>query len=275
MSTCADPFGVLPRSIGDAVRGTDPALWSPYEALLHFFSYHQRLTATDHLAARQGLERAVGIAPRNADCWSVLSTVYAHEHAHGFNPAPNSLERALAAARRAVDLAPGNHLAHQAMSTVLLLRRETAASLHEADRAIELNPLDGGSNASMGANIAFAGDWARGCALIERSMDLNPHHPVWYRGMLSFKEYWNGNYRAAVDEAVKTNAPYLFWMQVGLAAGHGQLGEHTAAAAAVRALTEQVPDFAANARTILGTWLQPEFVERLIEGLRKAGMTVS
>ncbi len=52
VSTCADPYGVLPRSIGDAVRGTDPARWSPYEALLHFFGYHQRLTAADHLAAR-------------------------------------------------------------------------------------------------------------------------------------------------------------------------------------------------------------------------------
>ena len=275
VSTCADPYGVLPRSIGDAVRGTDPERWSPYEALLHFFGYHQRLTAADHLAARHGLERAVEIAPRNADCWSVLSTVYAHEHGHGFNPRPNPLERALAAARRAVDLAPGNHLAHQALSTVLLFRREIAASLHEADRAIELNPLDGGSNAAMGANIAFAGDWARGCALIEQSMDLNPHHPVWYRGMLSFREYALGNYRAAVDEAIRTNAPYLFWIQVGLAAAHGQLGEQAAASAAVRAITEQVPGFATNARTILGTWLQPDFVERIIEGLRKAGMTVS
>ena len=29
VSTCADPFGVIPRSIGDVVRGTDPAFWSP------------------------------------------------------------------------------------------------------------------------------------------------------------------------------------------------------------------------------------------------------
>ena len=93
--------------------------------------------------------------------------------------------------------------------------------------------------------------------------------------MLSFREYALGNYRAAVDEAIRTNAPYLFWIQVGLAAAHGQLGEQAAASAAVRAITEQVPGFAANASTILGTWLQPDFVERTIEGLRKAGMTVS
>jgi len=274
VSTCADPYGVLPRSISDVVRGSDPAHWSPYEALMHFFGYHQRLTTADHLAARTGLERAVHITPRNADCWAVLSVVYAHEHGHGFNPLPNPLERSYAAARRAVDLAPGNHLAHQAMSTVLLFRKEITASLHEADRAVALNPLDGGCNAAMGANVAFAGDWDRGCALIERAMDLNPQHPVWYRGMLSFKEYCAGNYSAAIEEALKTNAPYLFWLQIVLAASCGQLGDREAAASAVTALTAQVPDFSPNARKILDTWLQPALVAHLIEGLQKAGMPI-
>ena len=275
VSTCADPFGVIPRSIGDVVRGTDPALWSPYEALLHFFAYHQRLTAADHLAARSGLERAVEISPRNADCWAVLSLVYAHEYAHGFNTGPHPLERAQSAATRAVDLAPGNPLAHQAMSTVLLLRKEVTASLHEADRAIALNPFDAGCNANMGANIAFAGDWVRGCALIERSMDLNPQHPVWYRGMLSYREYWSGNYRAAIDEAVRTNAPYLFWLQIVLAAAHGQLGEQQPASAAVRAVITQIPSFSANPRAILNTWIQADMVEHLIQGLQKAGMSIA
>jgi len=205
----------------------------------------------------------------------VLSLVYAHEYGHGFNAGPDPLERAYSAARRAVDLAPGNHLAHQALSTVLLFRKEITASIHEADRAIALNPLDAGCNANMGANIAFAGDWPRGCELIERSMDLNPQHPVWYRGMLSCKEYWSGNYRAAVDEAVKANAPYLFWLQILLASAHGQLGEQQAASAAVRALMAQVPGFSANPRAILSTWLQPDFVEHLIQGLQKAGMSIA
>jgi adenylate cyclase len=272
VSTVADQYGVLPRTISDIVRGTDPARWSPYEALVHFFGYHQRLTPADHLESRKGLERAVEIAPRNADCWAKLSLVYAHEHGHGFNTLPNALERAMNAARRAVDLAPLNHMAHAALSTALLFRKEIAACLHEADRAIALNPLDGGCSADMGANMAFAGDWDRGCARIEQSMELNPNHPVWYRGMLSFREYTKANYRAAVDEALKTNAPDLFWMQVVLAAAHGQLGEQEAAASAVRALLTLVPTFATNSHAILGTWLQADDVDHFMDGLRKAGL---
>jgi serine/threonine protein kinase len=273
VATCADQYGVLPRSISDVVRGTDPTRWSPYEALMQFFGYHQRLTPADHRDARTGLERAVEIAPRNADCWAMLSLVYAHEHGHGFNPLPNALDRAVSAARRAVDLAPGNHLTHAALATALLFRKEIAACRHEAERAIALNPLDAGCHADMGANLAFAGDWDRGCALIERAMELNPQHPVWYRGMLSFREYVKANYRAAVDEAVKTNAPDLFWMQAVLAAAHGQLGEQEAAASALRRLTALVPGFAAEPRAILGTWLQSRDVDHFLEGLRKAGLS--
>ena len=273
VSTCADQYGVLPRSISDVVRGTDPTRWSPYEALMQFFGYHQRLTPADHRDARTGLERAVAIAPRNSDCWAMLSLVYAHEHGHGFNPLPNALERAVSAARRAVDLAPANHLTHLALSTALLFRKEIAACRHEAERAIELNPLDAGCHADMGANLAFAGDWDRGCALIERAMELNPQHPVWYRGMLSFREYAKANYRAAVDEAVRTNAPDLFWMQAVLAAAHGQLGEQAAATSALYRLNTLVPGFATNAPAILGTWLQSNDVDHFLEGLRKAGLS--
>jgi TolB-like protein len=272
VATCADQYGVLPRSISDVVRGTDPTRWSPYEALMQFFGYHQRLTSADHRDARTGLERAVAIAPRNADCWAMLSLVYAHEHGHGFNPLPNPVDRAVSAARRAVDLAPGNHLTHLALSTALLFRKEIAACVHEAEHAIALNPLDAGCHADMGANLAFAGDWDRGCALIERAMEINPQHPVWYRGMLSFREYAKANYRAAVDEAVKTNAPDLFWMQAVLAASHGQLDEQEAAASALRRLNTLVPGFAMNARAILGTWLQSRDVDHFLEGLRKAGL---
>ena len=187
VSTCADTFGVLARSISDAVRGKEPAQLSPYEALMRGFGYHHRLTPGEHAEARDALERAVEQAPGNADCWAMLSWIYSHEYGHDFNPRPGSLDRALVAARRAVDLAPSNHLALQALGVVLFFRKDVAGCLHAAERAIALNPLDGSNEAIF--LITFAGDWDRGCALIERAMELNPHHPGWYRLMFSFNEY--------------------------------------------------------------------------------------
>jgi len=272
VSTCADRFGVLARSISDAVRGTEPDQLSPYEALMRGFGYHHRLTATEHAEACDALERAVERAPSNADCWAMLSWIYSHEYAHGFNVRPGSLERALAAARRAVDIAPSNQLAQQALAVVLFFRKERAGCLSAAERAMALNPLDTSNEAIF--LITFTGDWERGCALIRRAMELNPHHPRWYGTVLGINEYRLANYRAVVEEVVKANAPEVFWTNLLLAAAHGQLGELTAARNALRNLLAQKEDFVQSAGELLGKWFDPQLVGHLIEGLRTAGLKI-
>jgi len=273
VSTCGDRFGVLARSISDAVRGRDPSQLSPYEALMRGFGYHHRLTPVDHAEARQALERAVERAPANADCWAMLSWIYSHEHAHGFNVRPESLERALAAARRAVDIAPSNQLAQQALAVVLFFRKETTGCLSAAERAMTLNPLDGSNEAIF--LITFTGSWERGCTLIRRAMEINPHHPRWYGVVFAINEYRKGNYHEAVDEVVKANAPDVFWTHWVLAAAYGQLGELTAARNALRDLLGQKADFAQSAGQLLAKWFDPQLAGHMIEGLRKAGLEIS
>ena len=142
VSTCADHFGVLARTISDAVRGKDVNQLTPYEALMRGFGYHYRLSPEAHLEARTVLEKAVKDAPNNADCWAMLSWTYSHEFGHDFNPRPGSLDRALAAARRAIELAPSNHLAYQTLAVALFFRKDKAGCLSAAERALALNPLD-------------------------------------------------------------------------------------------------------------------------------------
>jgi TolB-like protein/Flp pilus assembly protein TadD len=270
VSTTADHFGVLARSISDAVREKPLDRLSPYEALMRGFGYHFRLTPEEHAAARGALERAVERAPANADCWAMLSWVYSHEHAHGFNPRPGSLDRALAAARRAVDLAPSNHVAQQALAVALFFRRDIAGCRSAAERALALNPLDGSNEAIF--LVTFTGDWDRGCRLIRWAMDQNPHHPRWYGLILAVNEYRVANYRGALDEAVKANMPDGPWKTAVLAAAYGQLGDVEAARAALRTLPASEADFARSARGLLEKWLEPQLVDHLVEGLRKAGL---
>ncbi len=64
-------------------------------------------------------------------------------------------------------------------------------------------------------------------------------------------------------------------MHVGIAASAGQLGEREAAAKAVQDLLKLRPEFAARARKDFEKWWEPEMVEHLIEGLRKAGLGIN
>ncbi len=270
VSTCADHFGVLARAISEAVRSRPLDELTSYEALMRGFGYHFRLTPEEHAQARDALEQAVEHAPSNADCWAMLAWVYAHEFAHDFNPRPNSLDRALEAARRAVDIAPASHFAQQVLAVVLFFRKQIAECRSAAERSMELNPLDGSNEAFF--IITFSGEWERGCALIRRAMELNPHHPGWYRAPLGVNEYRKGNYPAAVDEAVKANSPDVFWIHLILAAAHSQLGDLEPARKALGDLLNQKPDFPRSGRELLGKWFQPELVDHLMDGLRKAGL---
>jgi TolB-like protein/Tfp pilus assembly protein PilF len=58
-----------------------------------------------------------------------------------------------------------------------------------------------------------------------------------------------------------------------LAAVYGQLGEHEAADRTVQTLLSLTPDTAVT-RKQLDKWYQPELVEKLIDGLRKAGLNI-
>jgi len=274
VSTVADAYGVLPHSMSEALRGRAPEELSPYEALLRSFSYAERLTVEEHAAARAALERAVEQAPGHADCWAMLSMNYADEYKFDFNVQQDPLGRALQAARRAVDTAPSNPSAHNALAQALFFRKEFQAFRNAAERAVALNPMDGAILGRMGMLMAFAGDWERGCAMAERAMQLNLQHPGWYRFPAFYNAYRKGDYRGALDVALNINMPGFFNAIAVTASTYGQLGERDAAAKALRELFALRPDFAGAAREWVGKWFDPELGEQVIEGLRKAGLSI-
>jgi TolB-like protein/tetratricopeptide (TPR) repeat protein len=275
VATVADPRGVLPRTMGEALRGRDPEEMTPYEAMLRSMAYHHRVDVEEHAAARAGLERAIQREPGNADCWAMLSHLYREEYAHGFNLRPDPIGRAFSAARRAVEIAPSNHLAYFALASAQFFQREFQAFRNSAERAIALNPMDGFTAAYLGFQIAYAGDWERGCALAARARQINPHHPGWYWFPAFFDAYRKKDYRGALDVALKINMHGFWRTHLALAAGYGQLGEREPARSAVRELLAIRPDFTVAAREELGKWWDPELIEQLIDGLRKAGLEIA
>jgi serine/threonine protein kinase len=273
--TVADSHGVLPHSMSEAVRGKGSDQLSAYEALLHSFGYFERVSAEEHAVTRENLERAVQQAPGNAECWAMLTIFYVEEYIHGFNPRPDPLDRALGAARRAVENAPASNLAYHALATVLFYRRELQAFRNAAERAVALNPMDGYTAAYQGFLTAYAGEWERGCALAARARKLNPHHPGWYWFPEAFDAYRKGDYPAALDAALKINMPRFWRAHLALAMTYGQLGERDAARAALQQLLALRPEFAVSARQELSKTWDAEFVSHMLEGLRKAGLKIA
>lgn len=272
VSTVADMQGVLPRSMSDVVRNRPAEELSPYEAVLRGFGYPARGTAEELAAARTGLELAVQRTPAYGDAWAMLAFLCVQDHAHEFGLHPDSLERGLAAAQRAVESAPSNHLGHSALAQALFFQKEFEGFRIAAERAIALNPMDGLTLAFLGELLAYAGDPERGLARARRAKELNPHHPGWYWYVDFYDAYRQGDYAGALRFALRVNMPDHWFAHAALAAAHGQLGGQAAAVRAVAELRRVRPDFSATARKVSEKWWRPEYVERLFDGWRKAGL---
>ena len=259
--------------MSQALRARDQESLTPDEAVLRSLGYYERITEEEHAEVRAGLERAVDRVPSHPDGWAMLSMLYTEEHKHGFNPLPDPLGRALEAGRRAAAVAPSNQLAYHALAQAHFFRKEILAFRNAAERAIALNPMDGCTIAFMGILMGYTGDWDHGCELAERAMQLNPHHPGWYRFSSFFRAYRRGEFEDALEIALRINMPSYFYTHVALAAAYGRMGQIAAARGALAELLAQKPDFADIARDELGKWMDAELVEAVLEGLRRAGLT--
>ncbi len=277
VATIADPFGVLVRSMVTPVAAKTAEELTPYEAILRFFLYQQRVSAEDHLPTRTALERTIELEPGNADAWAALTIVLVDEDRHAFNPRPGALDRALKAAQRAVDIDPANQHAHYALATARYYRREIGAFRAAGEHAIGLNRRDSNIMAMLGILMGYAGDWQRGVELTTAAMKLNPHHPGWYRFTTFFNEYHQRHYARALEIAQKINLPEYFVTHYSMAIAEAQLGNLEAARAAIQQCLRLWPDFERGVvEGHLEKWMfsQPDLIEHIVEGLELAGLKI-
>ena len=277
VSTVADWYGALPHSMSEAVRRKPIDQLTPDEAVLRGFGYFERIAPDEHAEVRAVLERAVNQAPGNADAWALLAMLYGEEHRFGFNPQPDPLGRSIQAARRAVETAPANHFAWLALAQALYFRREFDAFRDAAENVLRLNAMDGAAAEYLGHLFAFGGEWERGCALAEKARKLNPNHPGWYWHVHFLDAFRKGEYREALTfinkDGVRRGGANLF-RQTQLAAVYGQLGELETANKVLKEVLTIDPNIADTVRDVLEKWYQPDLVDQLMDGLRKAGLAL-
>ena len=169
VATIADTYGVLSRSLAALVKEKPVEELTAYECVLRMFGYWQQVTPHEHAEVRTALERALEREPNHADAWGCLSWTYVVEYKLGFNPRPDPLDRALSAARHAVELDATSQIAYSALAHAHYCRRELSAFRPAAEQVLTLNPRETFHVALMGLLIATAGDWTKGTSVMRET----------------------------------------------------------------------------------------------------------
>lgn len=276
VATVADSYGVLVHSMRSAIRKKDDADLTPVEWQFQYFAYREQITPSAHAALKSRLKRAAERDDRQSDLWACLAQIYVDEYAFGFPGVDEtSLDRALSAARRGVELDRANQFAMVALAQTHFFRQDLAAFGPAAERAMALNPLNTDALGILGLQIVHTGEFERGTAIVRRAMELNANHAGWMHFAPLWDHFHKGEYEEALECANRVDVPGLFWPFLVMASACGHLGRRAEAAAAVRDLLALDPEFAAHARSNVGTWhFASGLMEAILEGLRKAGLSI-
>ena len=276
VATVADSNGVLVRSMAASVEEKPDDQLTTSDWVLRQFRYRQRLTPQEHGRLRDGLEQFGEREPRHAEVWACLAQIYLDEFVFGFNRRPDALDRALAAARRSVDLQRTFQYANQILAQVHFFRRDIPAFRTAAEQAMALNPRDTDTLAMMGLMLVHIGEFQRGANTVRRAMDLNPHHAGWYHFALIWEYLHQGDYQKALEQVTRVNMPGLFWQPLAAASCSGLLGRQAEAAAAVQDLLKLDKDIELHAREYIEVWHYASgLMDTILEGLSKAGLQIA
>ncbi len=121
------------------------------------------------------------------------------------------LDRALAAARKAVSLNPESPRARVVLARVLQLSGDREGFFAEAEAALALG-ADRYLEGEIGYEFVWSGRMEFGAALLRRAIDLNPNasDDDWHQALAEYY-FTKGEYEAALEEYRKGAQPHYWW----------------------------------------------------------------
>lgn len=242
-----------------------------YDCVLRGREQYRLFTKDGNAAARRLYERAIGLDPRYAEAHAGLAETYLHDW---FLGSPEGLDRAFELAQTAKSLDPHLPLVYEALSSAHLFKRQHDEAIAAARRWVEIEPGNAEAYANLAGILHFAGEPERVGGLIEKAKRLNPFHPFYYTLYVGQACFTMHRFEDAVQYIKRSIAhnPESLPAHFYLAACHGQLGEDALARDALAEVRRVSHDFSIAWLRTIAAYRRPADLDLLTEGLRKAGL---
>jgi TolB-like protein/Tfp pilus assembly protein PilF len=248
-----------------------PAELSAYGLILRGeFLTHQYQRAANW-RARFLFERARRIDPGYGRSYAALSRTFNLDWRYAWSKDPSaSLDHAMELAELAIEHDPFDARGHSELGFASLCHKQHDAALAAYERAIDLNPNDADILAEMGDALTSVGQNERAIAALRRAMRLNPLYPDWYLWYLGSVYFHLGDYAKAIDTVMGMQDPSEAHRL--LASSYAHLGKMTEARHHAAQLMRVHPNFSIAHWRKVPPFRDQEPLERLIEGMRMAGL---
>jgi adenylate cyclase len=199
----------------------------------------------------------------------------ANAYSNGWSDKPaEALKEAEEAARQAVKLDERYPYALWSLGMILSWARRNEEALSAAERAIAFNPNFADGHSMVGVQLNFAGRPAEAVSFFDRAMALDPHFNSIVLYFRALAAYQLGQYAEAGAMLKRRilRSPETDTSRVLLAACYGQMGLVDEARDAWRGALSVNPACSLEQRRNVLPFKNPADFERIVEGLRKAGL---
>jgi adenylate cyclase len=246
-----------------------------YDYFLRGRKLHWLVSKDGVAQAKAMFKRAIDLDPEFAPAYAFLADERVLDHINQWHDAADRpLEHAYELAQRAVTLDDSYARAHFALGNANLWKRQHNQAFAEFKRAVALDPNFASGHIGMGWVLQYAGRSEEAIELINRGMRLDPHYAANRLHWLAQAYFQLGRYGEAIDLLKRAiiRKPETDVSRVLLAASYGFLGRVAEARAEWAEALRVNPQYSLEHRRQILPYKDPREFDRLVEGLRKAGL---
>ncbi|PST24099.1 tetratricopeptide repeat protein [Mesorhizobium plurifarium] len=217
------------------------------------------------------LTRAVSLDPEYAEAYRWLAMNHWMRWVHWGEPIEPNRSIALELARRAVAIDPNDAGCHWVLANLLAYERSFDEADAEFAKAIELDPNEADTWATLSDIAVLAGRVEAGLEHIRKAFRLNPFPASWYYLTLGQAQYAACDYQAAV-ETLRRDETYRTSSRRFLAASLAQLGRLDEARTEVELFLVGNPHFTTRRWAETEPFRDAATLEHFLDGYRRAGL---
>ncbi|AWM23717.1 adenylate cyclase [Sinorhizobium fredii USDA 205] len=247
-----------------------------YDLLVRARQAILQFNSQSSMEARSMLQRAIAIDPGLAAAYASLSIIALTDFINRWNGAtPEDLTQAFDLAQKAIDTDDTEPLGPHALSLALSWMRRLDEAEVAAQRAIELDPNLASGYTALGTIRDFQGRHEDALPLYAQAHRLDPQFDLSLhfqgRALLSLGRYDEAE---SVLKRRLTLSPRSDMTRFYLACLYGRIGRHEEARRYWREVLEVNPDFSVDHLRRALPYRNPNMLDRLVDGLREAGVSI-
>jgi len=238
-------------------------------------AFAERLTPEDNLRAREQFLKAIELDPKYVNAWVSLGFTYNRELRWTSGQAnEEALRKTTEISEKAMKMDPSYSGSYVLRSRVHARRRRFEEAMADARKAIELEPGNANAVYGLANHLFFNGQPEEAIAVQLRAMRLTPSYPPVFQHFLGWAYQHAGQYDKAI-ETLKASAnkdPKFPLAHLRLAVIYAELGREKEMRAEAAEVYRLQPDFSGEQMMMDYHFKDPKDYERLKASMIKAGL---